>query len=90
MTEVAPTSPFSGVPTQHVVESDGVAYHANCAWDALAIPPLLGLDAEIESEWDDTGEPAHLSVADGDLVDDRGTVRFAVPAARWWDDIVET
>ena len=27
--------PFSGVPTDYRVESSGVAYWANCAWDAL-------------------------------------------------------
>ena len=29
--------PFSGVPTQHVVESGGVRYFANCAWDAFGV-----------------------------------------------------
>ena len=29
--------PFSGVPTYHVVESGGVEYYANCAWDSLGI-----------------------------------------------------
>src|ERR1700752_1075606 len=36
--------PFSGVPTQHRVQAGGVAYYANCAWDALGIPAALGKD----------------------------------------------
>src|SRR5215475_15848606 len=34
-------SPFSGVPTQHVAEADGIRYFANCAWDALGILAAL-------------------------------------------------
>lgn len=26
--------PFSGVPTRHIVEADGIQYFSNCAWDA--------------------------------------------------------
>ena len=33
--------PFSGVPTQHVVEAAGRKYFANCAWDALGVPAAL-------------------------------------------------
>src|SRR5687768_4993349 len=33
--------PFSGVPTQHIVEAGGIRYLANCAWDALGIPAAL-------------------------------------------------
>src|SRR5688572_28382712 len=33
--------PFSGVPTQHIVEAGGIRYFANCAWDALGIPATL-------------------------------------------------
>ena len=33
--------PFSGVPTQHVVEVGRRSYFANCAWDALGIPAAL-------------------------------------------------
>jgi hypothetical protein len=34
-------SPFSGIPTQHVVETDGIQYFANCAWDALGVLAAL-------------------------------------------------
>jgi len=33
--------PFSGVPTQHRIESEGIGYHANCAWDALGVVAAL-------------------------------------------------
>jgi hypothetical protein len=34
-------SPFSGVPTQHVVIVDQTKYFANCAWDSFGIPAAL-------------------------------------------------
>lgn len=82
--------PFSAVATDHRVTAGSRSWWANCAWDALAIPALLGIDAAISSTWLDTGEPVDLAVVDGDLTSTRGFVRFAVPARQWWDDIVET
>ena len=37
--------PFSAVPTPFAALSDNTTYWANCAWDVMAIPPLLELDA---------------------------------------------
>jgi len=41
--------PFSGVETQHVVQSGGVSYFANCAWDSLGIPAALHRPATVLS-----------------------------------------
>src|SRR5687767_4180162 len=41
--------PFSGVPTQHIVEADGIRYFANCAWDALGVPAALQKAATVNS-----------------------------------------
>jgi alkylmercury lyase-like protein len=82
--------PFSGVPTQHVVEADGVSYFANCAWDALGIPAALHRPAIVRSRCEQSMEPMHLEIsADGP---DRSEWIFhcQVPAAHWWDDIVFT
>ncbi|MGI9644539.1 MAG: organomercurial lyase [Ilumatobacteraceae bacterium] len=81
--------PFSAIPTDHRVVAGDRSWFANCAWDALAIPVLLGVDARIEAPWLD-GDPVGLSVAGGQLSSTDGWVHYAVPAARWWDDIVET
>ena len=82
--------PFSGVPTQHEVRSNGVTYHANCAWDALGIPAALQAPATVRSRCEQSKEPLLLEVGlDGP---DRSDWLFhcAVPAFRWWDDIVFT
>lgn len=82
--------PFSGVPTQHVVESGGVQYFANCAWDALAIPAALHQPGEVRSRCDQSGEPLRLGVGiDGPEPSD-WLFHCEVPAARWWSDIVYT
>lgn len=82
--------PFSAIPTTHRVISADRSWWANCAWDALAVPVALGIDASIEATWLDTGEPVDLSVADGDLSHHDGYVHFRLPANRWWDDVIET
>ena len=86
--------PFAAEPTDFRVTTSEGAWWANCAWDSLAILAALHSDGRIDSTWSDTGEPATLTVTDGNLDAIHGTsegsVHFAIPAYRWWDDIVLT
>jgi hypothetical protein len=82
--------PFSAVATDYVVEALPRSWWANCAWDALAIPAALEIDARIDARWFDTGQPVDIVVEQRRLSDVDGFVHFAVPARHWWDDIVET
>jgi alkylmercury lyase-like protein len=83
-------SPFSGIPTQHVVEADGIQYFANCAWDALGVLAALHKPGTIHSRCAQSGEPLHLQVdLQGPMPSD-WLFHCLVPAARWWDDIVFT
>ena len=83
-------SPFSGVPTQHVVESGGLRYFANCAWDALGIIAALRRPGTVHSRCEQSGEALRLEVGlDGPVRSD-WLFHCLVPAARWWDDIVFT
>ena len=82
--------PFSGVPTQHVVQAEGVRYFANCAWDALGVPAALRKPATVHSGCAQSGEPLDLGVGlDGPEASD-WLFHCLVPAASWWDDIVFT
>ena len=82
--------PFSGVPTQHVVEANGVRYFGNCAWDALGVPAALHRKAVVRSRCEQSGEPLHLDVAlEGPSRYD-WVFHCLVPASQWWDDIVFT
>ena len=82
--------PFSGVPTQHVVESEGIRYFANCAWDALGVPAALQRPATVHSRCEQSGEPLHLDVGLGGPAPSNWLFHCLVPAANWWDDIVFT
>lgn len=85
--------PFSGVPTQHIVDSGGVRYFANCAWDSLGIPAALRRPATVHSRCEQSFEPFDLQVGlDGPGLTEAGGWVFhcLVPAAKWWDDIVFT
>ncbi|MGH7336062.1 MAG: organomercurial lyase [Myxococcota bacterium] len=86
--EILMASPFSAVPTPFAVRAAGRRYYGNCVWDALGIPAMLGADAEIEASCGCCGEAMRLAVAGGELESVAGVVHFAIPAARWWQDIV--
>ena len=70
--------------------ADGRSYHGNCVWDALGVIAMLGSDGEVETSCADCDSPLELSVRDGALAPTDTVVHFAVPAARWWEDIVFT
>jgi hypothetical protein len=82
--------PFSGVPTAFRVVSGSQSWFANCAWDALGIPAALHRDAVVEASDGHTGERITLEVKDGAPVPQPCVIHFAVPAARWWEDIIHT
>ncbi len=82
--------PFSGVPTQHIVEADGIQYFANCAWDAFGIPAALHKPAKVRSRCEQSGEHLLLTVGlEGPQASD-WLFHCLVPAAKWWEDIVFT
>lgn len=80
--------PFSAVPTSYPVETSGLRYWANCAWDALAIPSLLSVDARISTICPDCAESIAVTVEDGAVrTSADAVIHFAVPPRRFWDDI---
>ena len=63
---VAVAYPFSGTPTPHRVELDGLpAVHAMCAIDALGLPAMAGRDGQITSADPHDGTPIEITVHDG-------------------------
>ena len=83
-------SPFSGVPTPHVVESDGVRYYANCAWDALGVIAALRKHGTVHSRCEQSGEPLHMEVGLNGPEPSEWLFHCLVPAANWWEEIVFT
>ena len=86
--EILMAAPFSAVPTAFAVRAAGRTYHANCIWDALGIPAMLGVDALVETACACCGEAMAPRVEGGRLAPLEGVAHFAVPARRWWQDIV--
>ena len=83
--------PFSGVPTQHRVCVGDRTYFANCSWDSLGIPAALHAEADVFSRCEQTLEPIHLRIRrDGPEDPNPVVAHFAVPAAKWWADLVYT
>jgi len=93
--EVLMAPPFSAVPTPFAVRAGRRLYYGNCIWDALAIPIVLGTDARIDCSCGCCGEAMSLEVNAGELAASAShaavrdaVVHFAIPAQRWWQDIV--
>ena len=82
--------PFSGIPTAFPVEARGKRYFANCVWDAFGIAAALRSDAIIPASDGQTGEPLTLEVKNQRPIPRPYLAHFAVPAAKWWEDIVFT
>ena len=88
--EILMANPFSAVPTAFPVVTARQRYQGNCIWDALGAVAMLGEDAEIETACGCCGQALRLAVRAGTLEAPPSVVHFALPAARWWDDIVFT
>ncbi|MGI8495982.1 MAG: organomercurial lyase [Gemmatimonadaceae bacterium] len=82
--------PFSGTETPFLVRVGEKSYYANCVWDALGVAAALHRDADVIASDAQTGEPMSLRVRDGAPVPETCVIHFAVPAAKWWDDIIHT
>lgn len=89
--DVLMAAPLSGVPTRHVARmADGQSHYGNCVWDALGVIAMLGADGDLVTSCPDCDAPLELSVRGGALQPSTAVVHFAVPAARWWEDVVFT
>ena len=88
--ELLMVPPFSAVPTPFLVETSHFHAYANCAWDALGIAVMLRTRVRVTSACACCGEALELSAGPVTIDPARAVVHFAVPAARWWQDIVFT
>ncbi len=90
LAQIRMAPPFSGIETPFAVKVQDKRYYANCAWDAFGIPAALHEDAIIEASDGHTGKRMILEVRNGQPIPQACTIHFAVPAARWWEDIIYT
>jgi hypothetical protein len=86
--EIWMAAPFSALATPFRVHVGERAYWGNCIWDALGIVALLGGTGSVRFNCPDCGDPLAIDVRDREpITGDDLLVHFAVPAARWWEDI---
>ena len=96
--ELLMAAPLSAVPTSFLVEVEGRSspLFANCVWDALGIPAMLHRDGSLPASRIVTacgccGERLLLRTEGERLEAPASSVcHFALPARRWWDNIVFT
>lgn len=80
-------NPFSAVPTAFPVRTAGGTCWANCAWDALGVPGMLGVDSWTDTHCANSGEPIAFGVRGGRRIGDEGIVHLVVPPRDAWEDI---
>jgi hypothetical protein len=88
-------NPFSGIPTDFKVHTNGKTYYASCAWDMLGIPAAVHTDAVIEAVCTESNdaEAVRLEIKNGNIAQGGSSsllVHFPLPFARWYDDLVFT
>ena len=86
--EILMANPFSAVPTPFVVTAGSESWYANCIWDGMGVAAMLHRDAAIDASCGCCGAALRLEVPAQCRDDDERVAHFAIPAARWWDDIV--
>lgn len=86
--EVLMANPFSAVPTPFAVTIGASSWYGNCIWDAMGIAAMLHSAALVSTSCGCCGTAVAIHVP-GDCSDEsEWRAHFAIPAARWWDDIV--
>ena len=88
--EILMAAPFSAIPTPFVVRTRAHVAYANCAWDALGVSVMTRTAAHVFSACGCCGEALTIDTSMEGVPDGSGIIHFAVPARRWWDDIVFT
>ncbi|HLY17364.1 MAG TPA: organomercurial lyase [Bryobacteraceae bacterium] len=86
--EVLMANPLCAVPTPFQVRTQGRSYFGSCVWDGLGIMAMLGGDSLLDTSCACCGEAMTIGAREGHLVPASGVIHFAVPAKRWWKNIV--
>jgi len=84
--------PFSAIATPFRVIVGSKRYYANCAWDAIAFHVMLSKDLHIDSFCHHCAEAISIDLKSGKTssAPPNPVVFLSVPAAKWWDSIVNT
>ena len=84
--------PFSAIATPFRVTIGSKRYYGNCAWDAVAFHIMLSRDIHIDSFCHHCSERISIDLKNGRAMSKppKPLVFLSMPAAKWWDSIVNT
>jgi hypothetical protein len=88
--DILMANPLCAVPTPFLVRAGDQSFFGSCVWDALGIIAMLGRDATLETSCHCCGEALTIEVREGRPLRENGIIHFAIPAKRWWENIVFT
>lgn len=88
--EILMANPLCAVPTPYRVRIQDRSYFGSCVWDALGVMEMLQSDAVLDTSCACCGEAMTIGVSGGQAAPAPGIIHFAVPAKRWWENIVFT
>ena len=80
-------NPFSATPTAYPVDTVRGRFWANCAWDAIGVPAILGIDGWTETRCAGSGTPLSFGVRGGERQGDDALIHLVVPPRDAWVDI---
>jgi hypothetical protein len=85
-------NPFSGIPTDFKIHTNGKTYYANCAWDMLGIPVLLQSDAILEGICTESNDAqaVQLEIKNGQVTSGDLFIHYPIPFTHWFDNVVFT
>jgi len=83
-------APFSAVPTLFPVRAGKRSWWGTCIWDALGILAALRVDGSIFGSCGCCNQAMPLAVSNRKLHPAKGLIHIAVPARRWYEDVVFT
>ena len=86
-TDIWMANPFCARPTSFRVRAGDRWWWGTCAWDAPGILAMLDADGTVATTCADCGESIELVVEGSSLLPAEAMGHFAMPAARWWEDI---
>ena len=90
--EIIMANPFSAIASPFAVTVAGRVFYANCIWDALGIPAMLGGEGVISTSCGCCGFPMQVTISGGAAAANApgAVAHFALPAKTWWNDIITT
>jgi hypothetical protein len=88
--EILMANPLCAVPTPFRVQAQDHSFFGSCVWDGLGIMAMLRSDSVLDTSCACCGEAMTIGVRGSEIAPASGVIHFAIPAKRWWENIVFT